>query len=64
MTDEDISKPLGEAKWRELAEGTGASELQLRQRGQVWRRVGNQSGHAGRIQWDRRCSAKSRLQRR
>jgi hypothetical protein len=30
ITDEDIWKPLGEQKWRELAEGTGASELQIR----------------------------------
>jgi hypothetical protein len=30
ITDEDIWKPLGEQKWRELAEGTGASELQLK----------------------------------
>jgi hypothetical protein len=30
MIDEDIWKPLGEQKWRELAEGTGASELQLK----------------------------------
>jgi hypothetical protein len=30
ITDEDIWKPLGEQKWRELADGTGASELQIR----------------------------------
>jgi hypothetical protein len=30
ITDEDIWKPLTEQKWRELAEATGASELQLR----------------------------------
>jgi len=30
MADEDIWNPLGEQKWRELAEGTGASELQLK----------------------------------
>jgi hypothetical protein len=30
ITDEDIWKPLGEQKWRELAEATGASELQLK----------------------------------
>jgi hypothetical protein len=30
ITDEDIWKPLTEQKWRELAEATGASELQLK----------------------------------
>ena len=30
MTDKDIWHPLGEQRWRELAEGTGASELQLK----------------------------------
>jgi hypothetical protein len=30
ITDEELFKPLGEARWRELAEATGASELQLR----------------------------------
>jgi hypothetical protein len=30
ITNEDLFKPLGEARWRELAEATGASELQLR----------------------------------
>jgi hypothetical protein len=30
ITDEDIWKPLTEQKWRELAEGTGASVLQLK----------------------------------
>jgi len=29
-TNTDIWNPLGEQKWRELAEGTGASELQIR----------------------------------
>ena len=30
MTDKDIWHPLGEQRWRQLAEGTGASELQLK----------------------------------
>jgi hypothetical protein len=30
MANEDIWSPLGEQKWRELADGTGASELQLK----------------------------------
>ena len=30
MTDPDVWAPLGEQRWRELAEGTGASDLQIR----------------------------------
>ena len=30
MAENDIWSPLGEQRWRELAEGTGASELQLK----------------------------------
>ena len=30
MTDKDTWHPLGEQRWRQLAEGTGASELQLK----------------------------------
>ena len=30
MTDTDLWHPLGEQRWRELSEGTGASELQLK----------------------------------
>ena len=30
MAESDIWSPLGEQRWRELAEGTGASELQIK----------------------------------